>query len=328
MPSSCNFFSTIPAIGSSACATGSRVGEAFSSPITCRHASGACRNRARRRQRRGLLQPWIEWPIFAAITAKRNISAGGNGRRGPSPKRVERDRFMVVDDMVPLRAAAVAVGLFLLTLVAPVQAQEAPAQPLRRTRPSCWCRIGRSTTCRSGKPAATRRLPASAAASSTISAAMPAKAIRWISAKSPSSIPAKARYRPAICARRLGRAPTPRASNSLRRISSIENLVDTVDGHAEHDATKTAVDLDKPEQKNLNLDSGVVFPTEHMVRAIEAARAGKTILNFPVYDGSETGDKVFNTLTVIGQQDRARRAQSRRRRGRTNQSSPMCRAGR
>ena len=44
----------------------------------------------------------------------------------------------------------------------------------------------------------------------------------------------------------------------------------------------------------------MVFPTEHMVRVIEAARAGKTILDFPVYDGSDTGDKVFDTLTVIG----------------------------
>ena len=80
-----------------------------------------------------------------------------------------------------------------------------------------------------------------------------------------------------------------------------QNLVDTVDGHAERDATQTAVTLDKPQQKSLNLDSGVVFPTQHMIRAIQAARAGKTILNFPVYDGSDTGDKVFNTLTVIGQ---------------------------
>src|SRR5271154_3822262 len=79
-----------------------------------------------------------------------------------------------------------------------------------------------------------------------------------------------------------------------------ESLVDSVDGHAEHDATKTAVDLEKPQQKSLDLDAGVVFPTEHMVRAIDAARAGKTILNFPVFDGSETGDKVFDTLTVIG----------------------------
>jgi EipB-like len=79
-----------------------------------------------------------------------------------------------------------------------------------------------------------------------------------------------------------------------------ENLVDAVDGHAEHGANKTAVDLSKPEHKSLDLDASVVFPTEHMVRAIAAARAGKSILDFPVYDGSETGEKVFDTLTVIG----------------------------
>jgi EipB-like len=79
-----------------------------------------------------------------------------------------------------------------------------------------------------------------------------------------------------------------------------ENLVDSVDGHAEHGSAATAVDLSKPEHKNLDLDPAVVFPTEHMVRVIDAARAGKSILDFPVYDGSETGDKVFNTLTVIG----------------------------
>jgi hypothetical protein len=79
-----------------------------------------------------------------------------------------------------------------------------------------------------------------------------------------------------------------------------ENLVDTVDGHAEKSAKETAVDLSKPEHKNLDLDSTVVFPTQHMVRVIEAARAGKSVLDFPVYDGSETGDKVFDTLTVIG----------------------------
>jgi hypothetical protein len=79
-----------------------------------------------------------------------------------------------------------------------------------------------------------------------------------------------------------------------------QNLVSSVDGHAEHDPAKTAVSLEKPQQTSLNLDPGVVFPTEHMVRAIQAARAGKSILNFPVFDGSDTGDKVFNTLTVIG----------------------------
>lgn len=79
-----------------------------------------------------------------------------------------------------------------------------------------------------------------------------------------------------------------------------QNLVDSVDGRAERGAAKTAVDLLKPQRKVLDLDPGVVFPTEHMVRAIEAARAGENILSFPVYDGSDTGQKVFNTLTVIG----------------------------
>ncbi len=79
-----------------------------------------------------------------------------------------------------------------------------------------------------------------------------------------------------------------------------DKLTDAVDGHAERGEAGTAVDLTKPEQKTLDVDAKVVFPTEHMVRAIAAARAGKTILNFPVYDGSDTGDKVFDTLTVIG----------------------------
>jgi hypothetical protein len=79
-----------------------------------------------------------------------------------------------------------------------------------------------------------------------------------------------------------------------------QNLVDSVDGHAEHGATATAVDLLKPEHKVLDIDAGAVFPTEHMVRVISAALAGKNILDFPVYDGSDTGDKVYDTLTVIG----------------------------
>jgi hypothetical protein len=79
-----------------------------------------------------------------------------------------------------------------------------------------------------------------------------------------------------------------------------QNLVDSVDGNAEHGAGTTAVKLAKPEHKALDIDAAVVFPTEHMVRVIEAARAGKSLLDFPVYDGSETGEKVYNTLTVIG----------------------------
>ena len=124
-------------------------------------------------------------------------------------------------------------------------------------------------------------------------------AIPCSSARSPSSTPARARNRPAIFARRPGKAATPSSFNFASQNFVDQNLVDSVDGHAEHGAT-TQVDLNKPEHKVFDIDAAVVFPTQHMVRAIEAARAGKTILDFPVFDGSDTGDKVYDTLTVIG----------------------------
>ena len=43
-----------------------------------------------------------------------------------------------------------------------------------------------------------------------------------------------------------------------------------------------------------------MYRTVHRPRIVGAARAGKTILDFPVYDGSENGQKLYNTLTVIG----------------------------
>ncbi len=79
-----------------------------------------------------------------------------------------------------------------------------------------------------------------------------------------------------------------------------QRLIDTVDGTAEREQNDIAVKLTKPSDKTLDLEAHIVFPTEHVRRIIEAAREGKTILEFPVFDGSETGEKVYNTLTVIG----------------------------
>ena len=79
-----------------------------------------------------------------------------------------------------------------------------------------------------------------------------------------------------------------------------DNTTDKVDGHAERNAQAVAVSLSKPKDKTFDVPPGAVFPTEHMRRIIVAAREGKTILEFPVYDGSETGEKLYNTLTVIG----------------------------
>jgi hypothetical protein len=79
-----------------------------------------------------------------------------------------------------------------------------------------------------------------------------------------------------------------------------ENLLDTVDGEAQRVADKVQVTLTKPQERKFDIESAVAFPTDHMRRIIAAARQEKSILELPVYDGSEKGDKVFNTLSVIG----------------------------
>ena len=60
------------------------------------------------------------------------------------------------------------------------------------------------------------------------------------------------------------------------------------------------MELTEPGDKKLDLKTDLVFPTEHVRRIIDAAREGKTLLQVSVYDGSDTGEKLYDTLTVIG----------------------------
>lgn len=43
-----------------------------------------------------------------------------------------------------------------------------------------------------------------------------------------------------------------------------------------------------------------IFPTEHIKRLIEAGRKGLTTLSVKVYDGSDDGKKIYDTLALIG----------------------------
>jgi hypothetical protein len=81
-----------------------------------------------------------------------------------------------------------------------------------------------------------------------------------------------------------------------------QRLIESVNGRAERRQNAITVTLSKPTDKSVDLDVAIVFPTEHVRRILEAARAGRTILEFPIYDGSESGEKVYNTLTVIGRE--------------------------
>jgi EipB-like len=79
-----------------------------------------------------------------------------------------------------------------------------------------------------------------------------------------------------------------------------EALIEAVDGEAERRADKVRVTLAKPVEKSFDLDRTIAFPTDHMRRILEAARAAQPLFETPVYDGSEKGEKVYQTLSVIG----------------------------
>jgi hypothetical protein len=74
-----------------------------------------------------------------------------------------------------------------------------------------------------------------------------------------------------------------------------------VDGIAERTGDHIMVKLTKPEAKTFMLDGATVFPTEQIQRIVAAAKEGKSLLELSVYDGSDNGQKVYNTLSVIGQ---------------------------
>ncbi|WP_213742087.1 cell envelope integrity EipB family protein [Bradyrhizobium sp. dw_411] len=94
------------------------------------------------------------------------------------------------------------------------------------------------------------------------------------------------------------------AGKSYRfKIDSRMNETDTspVDGVAERTGDHITVKLKQPETKTFTLDGTTVFPTEQIQRIVAAAREGKSVLELTVYDGSDNGEKVYNTLSVIGQ---------------------------
>ena len=74
----------------------------------------------------------------------------------------------------------------------------------------------------------------------------------------------------------------------------------SVDGMAERSGKTVTVKLKQPKAKTFTIDNAV-FPTEQVKLIIGAAREGKSLLELVIYDGSDDGEKVYNTLTVIGQ---------------------------
>jgi EipB-like len=72
-------------------------------------------------------------------------------------------------------------------------------------------------------------------------------------------------------------------------------------------ATRSADDdlrvvLTKPKAQTLDFGHEVLFPTQHIEHLIEAAKHGGGAMQARVYDGSDTGAKIFATMSVIGKE--------------------------
>jgi hypothetical protein len=79
-----------------------------------------------------------------------------------------------------------------------------------------------------------------------------------------------------------------------------EGPAQTVDGNAERKSNALAVRLTAPKPDNVSLDGQAVFPNTQMRDLIVAARAGIPTVSMKLFDGSDDGRTVYETLSVIG----------------------------
>ena len=81
-----------------------------------------------------------------------------------------------------------------------------------------------------------------------------------------------------------------------------EKLEETTSGDAERSDNDghVVVHVRAPKAKDIKVDGPVLFPTQHSLELLRAARSGKHLLQARVYDGSSNGDKVYATTAFIG----------------------------
>ena len=74
----------------------------------------------------------------------------------------------------------------------------------------------------------------------------------------------------------------------------------TVDARRRPGTGEVKVTLTKPRKRRMALERQVLFPVQHSIELIRMARAGKLLFQADLYDGSERGEKVYATTSVIG----------------------------
>jgi EipB-like len=61
-----------------------------------------------------------------------------------------------------------------------------------------------------------------------------------------------------------------------------------------------SIDVKQPKPTKIDVDGIAVFPTEHIIRLITAAKKGDRVLEIKLYDGSDGGEKIYDTTAIIG----------------------------
>ena len=81
-----------------------------------------------------------------------------------------------------------------------------------------------------------------------------------------------------------------------------DKLGDVTMGRAVRETPKEAVKvkLSQPSAAELDLSGPLLFPTQHSFALIAAARTGQGLFQARVYDGSEKGQKLYDTTAFIG----------------------------
>jgi hypothetical protein len=60
------------------------------------------------------------------------------------------------------------------------------------------------------------------------------------------------------------------------------------------------VEITKPAKRSISLPAGAYFPVQHTIALLQAARAAKPSFRADLYDGSEKGEKVYDTVAALG----------------------------
>jgi hypothetical protein len=81
-----------------------------------------------------------------------------------------------------------------------------------------------------------------------------------------------------------------------------QQLAEQTEGQAFRGPTtgEVKVELTKPTKQQISLAARVLFPVQHSIKMLEAARAGQHVFAADLYDGSEKGDKLYTTTAFIG----------------------------